>query len=187
MEITQLIQIQDTIRISLAMLFLASGIWLFVYSAQMLSFSSHTFPWYSEWAWWEPIRLIFSTLAPVVFLGYRVASSSGTVGMVICNWGGASFYVMTGFTLFVDVKSGLILSTISCIGNALILLFQAVSILMKAHVNAKDNAALIIMTTAFVGYSLIAFLLYKWSRESELILTWRSIIKTLNHKLTRRN
>jgi hypothetical protein len=159
---------EKSLRFSLAILFCICGVWLFAYSVQMLNFTSRPIPWYSSWAWFEPLRLPLSALAPVVYLGYREVGSLGTLGGVLCDWGGASFYLMTAAVLLMDEEVGVKLATVSCVGNVLVLSLQTGSGIFEptAHRGRMGILAMFLMTTALVGYAVLTFILYQVSRSN---------------------
>jgi hypothetical protein len=155
----------------LTLLFSTCGVWLFAYSVQMLNFTRGPIPWYSAWAWFRPVTLVLSTLAPVVFVGYHTALLSGTLEMVACDWAGASFYVLTGAMLLIDEGTGIALATACSLGNAFVLLVRTILVINEpgAREGTSGILGLVLMVIAFGGYSALGLFLRKVKRSTEVV------------------
>ena len=153
------------------MLFGMCGIWLFAYSVQMLNFTRGSIPWYSSWAWSQPVTLVVSRLAPVVFVGYQAAVMSGTLEMVACDWAGASFYLLTGAMLLVDEETGIALATACSLGNAFVLLARTIFVVTEptARQGTSGIIGLALMVIALGGYSVLGLFLRKIKRLAEAV------------------
>jgi len=128
----------------------------------MLNLNSTVIPWYSAWAWWQPIQRTYSAATPIVFLGYQLAKIGGTIGMVLCDWVGAVFNLLTGVLLVFNKHFGIVLAATLFSMNVLILMGQTALILSGQN----DAKRLEFIVAANLIYFIMGWFCYRVKGEN---------------------
>ncbi len=145
-------------RIALTALFVSSSLWLFAYSAFWLNPSHHPHL-LIRLAWSDTATTLFGGIVPSVFLGAFELPDSGSFGLVFWDWGCAVLSLLIASMLIWRERIGVVLTAVASGVNAVILLYQLVSIWYDGgHVYSMTRAVVQrgVLLAALIGYTILA-------------------------------